>query len=96
MISRRIFLKIGFAAGIATAVPVGISLLDGRPVLGEHTLPIIMGDGIHDDTAGLQAALAGLPFIANHDCVQVISGTVTFRHGTFRMRTALQDVLNAQ
>lgn len=52
MINRRSFLG-------GTAAVVGIATL---PLSAFAAAPEIHGDGFHDDTAGLQAALAGKPF----------------------------------
>lgn len=79
-LSRRGFLKVLFAAGIATAIPVSLDKAIG--------LPIIMGDGVHDDTAGLNAALSGKPFVAHDDCVRVAGGVVTLM-GHYRITDTL-------
>lgn len=46
--------------------------------------PRIVGDGIHDDFAGLQAALDGKPFMAD-DVVVRDATTIFLRRGTYRL-----------
>lgn len=77
--NRRHFLKIAFAVGVATALPVALTKAL------EDSLPMVYGDGIHDDTLGIQAALDGRPFLAVEDCVRVIAGTVHLTSGAYRV-----------
>lgn len=73
--NRRSFLR-----GLLTVTAVSMapaSVLDAG-------LPRIVGDGIHDDTAGIQAAINGRPFVADGVVVRNQS-RVTFGPGSFRM-----------
>lgn len=86
--NRRIFLKF-LAAGVAIAgTPIAL-----KAAIRER-LPIIYGDGIHDDSEGLQAAMNGLPFVARNDCVTVSYDrgrrTVHLSPGNFKLGTALE------
>ena len=74
VVNRRGFLKIAFGAAAVTAIPVVLT----RAL--ERRLPVIYGDGVHDDTEGLQAALDGREFICRDSCVTVY-GTDVFMHG---------------
>lgn len=65
--NRRTFIRY-LAAGTAVALaPVPLLLDDAI----KQNLPIIYGDGVHDDTAGFHAAMSGKPFIARNGCVYV-------------------------
>lgn len=77
--NRRGFLKITFSAGVAAAIPIAFD------VIRTEDLPMIIGDGIHDDTAGLNAAIAGRPFIARDCCVTVARGFVHLAPISFRL-----------
>jgi hypothetical protein len=50
--------------------------------------PMIFGDGIHDDTAGIQAALDGKPFLCDGLIVSDANG-VYFKDGVFRVTRPL-------
>jgi hypothetical protein len=76
-VNRRSFLKIAFAVGVASALPISLT----KDL--EDSWPIVYGDGVHDDTAGLQAALRGENFIARNECVQVTEGCCFIHDGSF-------------
>lgn len=78
--NRRDFFKVTFATGVAAAVPA---------ILAER-LPEIVGDGVHDDTAGLQAALNGRDFIAHNGCVRVEGGMCYLNGGLYRLTKTLE------
>lgn len=78
--NRRDLFKVMFAAGLASVVPA---------VVGE-TLPTIYGDGIHDDTEGLQAALNGDPFNCMDGHVHVAQGQVRITGGLYRVSKPLK------
>lgn len=73
MTTRRDFFKVMLAAGVATAVP---ALLADK-------LPVIYGDGIHDDTDGLQAAFDCKEFLCRNDCVRVFDGRMHLNGGLY-------------
>jgi hypothetical protein len=75
--NRRHFLKITFAAAAVTAVSIRLDY-----AVAER-LPRIMGDGVHDDTAGLQAALNCKQFVCDSDLVQVTGSNVAIRGGRY-------------
>lgn len=81
--NRRGFLKIAFAAGAITAVPVTLT----KSL--ERSAPVIYGDGVHDDTAGLQAAIYGDEFIARNECVSISGNIVHLAAGTYRVSKTL-------
>ena len=85
-LSRRGFLR-GLAGAAAVAVLAPVVELVAR-----ETLPRIVGDGIHDDTAGLQAAIDGKPFAS--DVVKVIDRdgwrTVVLGSDEYRISKALE------
>lgn len=72
---RRAFLRGAGVAALAATLPV--------PALG-GSIPIIYGDGIHDDTAGFQAALDGRRFYSFGNKVRRIRGIVVVNGGTYR------------
>ena len=80
-INRRSFLR-GFVAVTAVATIAPAALFD----LG---LPRIVGDGIHDDTLGLQAALDRKPFTCAADLVRVDEGGILISRGLFRVSDTL-------
>lgn len=55
MINRRVFLKGALGLTVVAALPIALS-----------AVPIIHGDGIQDDWAGLQALFDGEPFRVDH------------------------------
>ena len=75
--NRRSFLKIAGAAGLLTVTPISIASALATKV------PIIYGDGIHDDTEGLQAAVSGKDFVCESDIVWVSGDTVKIYAGNF-------------
>lgn len=79
--NRRNFLKITFAAGVASALPA---------LAAEPDIPRIVGDFKHDDTAGLQAALNGEPFICEAGLVRVVGGNVYISGGYFLVTKTLR------
>ena len=68
-LTRRSFLRGLFTIAAVSVVPATLLQAD---------LPRIVGDGIHDDTAGLQAALDGKPFICEGN---VVRGTQSLHIG---------------
>ncbi len=76
--SRRGFLKGLLTVAAVSVVPV--PLLD--------LTPRIVGDGIHDDTLGLQAALDGKPFACEG---QLVTGgeQITITGGSYRITSPL-------
>lgn len=83
-ISRRSFLGGALALTAASAVPASALRALGA-------VPVIYGDGIHDDTDGLQAAIDGKPFRVAGEDAYVLSkgGRVFFSSGTFRLSRTL-------
>lgn len=79
--NRRGFLKIAFAAGVAVAAPAA---------LADESLPRIVGDGVHDDTAGLQAAFDGKPFACRDDRIEVKDGHVYLGTGWYLISRPLR------
>jgi hypothetical protein len=55
--NRRSFLRGMLGVAALSIVPA--------PLLSQANIPRIVGDGVHDDTAGIQAALDGQPFICD-------------------------------
>lgn len=79
-LNRRSFLR-----GLFTVAAVSIA-----PALPMHAdLPRIVGDGIHDDTAGLQAALDGRPFVCEGDIVSSAT-EVTITGGEYKLSKTLR------
>ena len=78
-LSRRSFLRGALAVIGATVAPALPSMAD---------IPRIVGDGIHDDTAGLQAALDGKPFIAD-DMVIRTADQLKITKGIFKITEML-------
>lgn len=82
--NRRGFLKIVFTAAAVTALPITLTKAL------EKTAPVIYGDGIHDDTAGLNAAINGRDFIARNECVKVHGNRIWLAQGcTYRLTDSL-------
>lgn len=74
--NRRSFLRGVLALTVAPSLPlVGVAL------------PRIVGDGVHDDTDGLQALFAGQPFVVDSEVVRAQAGLVS--GGTFRLTRTL-------
>lgn len=82
----------GFLRGLAGAAAVAVLAVPVVELVAREALPRIVGDGIHDDTAGLQAAVDGRPFIS--DVVRVIDvdgrRTVLLGEGEFRIGSAVE------
>lgn len=74
-LSRRSFLGGVLCVAAVSVVPI---------VLGGVDLPVLYGDGVHDDTVALRAALNGEPFIADG---HIIKGTqsVALSGGVYRL-----------
>lgn len=80
--NRRSFLR-GLLVATGTAMVVSpVDLLAGP------ALPRIVGDGIHDDTVGLQAALDGKPFEADGLVVRS-ADRVHINGGVYRITNTL-------
>lgn len=77
---RRTFLR-----GLLTVAAVSIAPIDALTA----SVPSIVGDGVHDDTAGIQAAINGRPFSADGLVVRGQS-EVQFGAGTFRMTAPMR------
>ena len=80
-VSRRLFLG-------------GALALAGAAVLAETealaSVPRIVGDGVHDDTAGLQALLNGAPVRIENDVVSVpAEGVILLQAGTYLITNPL-------
>lgn len=54
-LTRRSFLRGALAIAAVSVVPIAAQ--------EASTFPVIVGDGVHDDTAGIQAAFDGMPFV---------------------------------
>lgn len=80
-LSRRSFLKITGVGLAAIAAPIAFSKI-GR-------LPVIIGDGVHDDTKGLQAAMDGKPFVCESGLVTSTNGTIELRGGEYLITSPL-------
>lgn len=80
-LSRRSFLGGALAITAATALPASAFA----------SAPIIYGDGAHDDTAGLQAALDGKPFRVAGEGAYIVrrEGTIFIGKGSFRLSDTL-------
>jgi hypothetical protein len=76
--TRRSFLKGLFAVTAVAAT--------GLPNLAP-ALPRIVGDGVHDDWAGLQACFDGEPFRIENESVVALEGRLS--GGTFRISKTL-------
>lgn len=81
-LSRRSFLGGALALTAASAVPAYAL---------KSPAPVIYADGIHDDTAGLQAALDGEPFRVFGDGVFIVrnDGHIYIGKGAFRLSDTL-------
>lgn len=88
-LSRR-----GFLRGLAGAAAVAVLAVPVVELVARETVPRIVGDGIHDDTAGLQAAVDGKPFVS--DVVKVIEvdgrRTVLLGNGEYQISKAMELV----
>lgn len=84
-VSRRSFLRGALTVAAASLVPVSAA-----KALGLDDVPTLWGDGVHDDTEGLQALIDGKPFeiagsgfIARdlNDAFELRDGCFTINHG---------------
>jgi hypothetical protein len=79
-LNRRSFLKGALSVVAATVVLAKLPK--------DFALPQIIGDGLHDDTAGLQAALNGEPFLCD-GCVVRNATEVVLHDGTYRLTSMI-------
>lgn len=80
-LSRRSFLRGVLSVAAVSSVP----LIRAMPVM-----PIIYGDGIGDDTAGLQALFDGLPVDIRSDVIRLLAGEhPIISGGIFRLTDGL-------
>ena len=84
--NRRWF-SLGLASALAAPAVVGSGVL--MPLRGIR-LPMIYGDGIHDDTAGLNALIAGEPVISLSGAAWRDGDRVYMRNGVFRISSLLE------
>jgi len=78
--NKRQFLFGSAAVVVTAASSVGVVYSVGH-AFGWDELPRIIGDGVHDDTAGLQAALDGRPFLSS--VVKRVGNVVHLSEGTY-------------
>lgn len=90
MTSRRSFL---LGLGAALAAPAVVRA-DSLMKLWVPPLPIVWGDGIHDDAPGLNALLAGQRAIIKSEAVEVVNGAVFMRNGIYLIRSAIELTSN--
>jgi hypothetical protein len=81
-ISRRAFLGGAIALAAATVVPV-------EAIKALAPLPQIVGDGVHDDTAGLQALIDGEPVLIGAEVVTAEHGAITLQGGVYLISSPL-------
>src|SRR5882724_3346535 len=55
--NRRSFFKMSFSGSTMVAIPIALTSAQAARI------PVIYGDGMHDDAEGLQAALDGRDFV---------------------------------
>lgn len=81
-LNRRSFLGGALALAAATKLPSAAFA----------SAPVIYGDGVHDDTAGLQAALDGKPFrvVGRGAYVVQKEGHIYIGQGSFRLSDTLR------
>jgi hypothetical protein len=84
--NRRSFLKGLLTVAAVSCVPV---VVDAMP-----RVPRIVGDGVHDDWAGLQAAIDGKPFICEDNLILAREGSVTINGGDFLISKTLRVSVN--
>jgi hypothetical protein len=77
--NRRSFLAGTLALIVAPALPI----------ITPPKLPRIYGNGVDDDTAGFQAALDGLPFLADHENVRAENGILWLAQGTYVFKNTI-------
>ena len=97
MTSRRSFLASVLALGAAPAIVRAQSLMPVRVL----TLPTsayltLVGDGRHDDTAALNALIAGSAVLFNGTEWVKRGGVVRFPQGTFRVTDSVRPVSNTR
>ena len=80
-VSRRSFLGGALAVAGASIIPLGMTKA--------ADVPRIVGDGFHDDWAGLQAAFDGKPFVCEGAYTRVIGGKIVMRGGHYRVTRPL-------
>lgn len=81
VLSRRLFLQ-GVLSVVAAKV---VSIVPAMPAI-----PILYGDGVNDDAAGLQAVFDGLPVDIRSDVVRLLSGDYPIiSGGVFRITRGL-------
>lgn len=78
-LSRRLFLRGALAVTAASFAPVPVASI----------LPRIWGDGVYEDTDGLQAALDGRPFLCEGNMVSGGDYNVAISNGDFRISRTL-------
>jgi hypothetical protein len=80
-VSRRSFLGGALALTAAAQLPSALYA----------SVPLIYGDGVHDDTAGLQAALDGKPFKVVGKGVYIVDhkGFIHLQDGAFKLTDTL-------
>ena len=81
--NRRSFLKIAGAAGLLTVTPISIASALATKV------PVIYGDGIHDDSDGLEAALNGKDFVCAKNLVVREGNNLVVSNGNFLLNKGL-------
>jgi hypothetical protein len=69
----------------------GALSLMALPLTKTFAIPRIYGDGIRDDSDGLQAAFNGEPFIAEDNSIRdaLDNGTVVLQNGLFRIEKTI-------
>lgn len=83
--NRRGFLKLTTVLGVVAVTPITLK------AAGLERLPVIHGDGMHDDSEGIRAAIRGEPFVCRDCDVRQFVDKETGRRivylgpGTYRM-----------
>lgn len=82
-LSRRLFLS--GALSVAAAAVTNAPVLAGEPKAAP--LPILYGDGVHDDADALNALLSGRPFFCDNQYILASNGEgwVHLANGLFRI-----------
>jgi hypothetical protein len=68
---------------------LAVSAIAAVPLIASERAPVVYGDGIHDDTAGLQAALSGKPFVSNGH-LRTYANRLVLDGGTYRLSETLK------
>lgn len=76
MMKRRQF----FGAAVAAIAGATLATI---PALAADNLPILWGDGVHDDTAAVQAAIDGRPYRRAQDGAVVPARQHALRDGLY-------------